>query len=714
VLVKPPLEEFSDLRERLQDDTLKWLCYAAVPALLLSLSRAWAIGWKPVMSLQVLLVAALWLTWFYRQRIARTIRISVMLTITALAGFAGLVQFGLASQSVGYLIFMPFIAILFLDAQVIWWLIAGEVLIFTLIATAACMEWLQYSLDYEAFIHFPLSWATVIWVTMAFAVILALIARRMVQELLQREAAIKEREENYRELVENVNAIILRMARDGTVTYFNEYAEHFFGYSSEEILGRNVVGTIVPPIESGTGRDLSELIGQILANPEQYEHNDNENMTRDGRRVMIRWANKVIFDEHGRSSGVLSIGSDITLQKQAEQDLIEAKALAERTTQMKSEFLANMSHEIRTPMNGIIGLSQLAMNQDMSNEVRDYVEKISYSSQSLLGILNDILDFSKLEAGKVIIEHTLVDLDTMLDTLRDLFEELAHTKKIGFSFHVAAGTPRELVGDPLRLQQILSNLISNAIKFTEQGEVKLSISSSPAEDHRVSMRFVLSDTGIGMSEETISGLFQPFSQADSSTTRKFGGTGLGLAISMKLLNLMGGNFEVDSKPGKGTKFRFDLLMGVEEGQQTNERRRRKANAPGVLKQQLQASAKSLQGTSVLVVEDNNINQVVVSQFLKLSGMDVTLANNGQEALEKLQTQDFDVVLMDLHMPVMDGIEATKLIKANPRYADLPIIALTADVVEEERQHCLDIGMVDFVTKPINPYTLIATVTLSTR
>ena len=525
---------------------------------------------------------------------------------------------------------------------------------------------------------------------------------------MERTAELARSEANYKELIENVNAIILRMAPDGTVTYFNEYAENFFGYRAEEILGRHVVGTIVPETESNTGRDLSELIANLLAHPEFYADNENENITRDGRRVIIRWANQVILDKNSKPIGLLSIGTDITAQKQAEQKLIEARGLSERIAQAKSEFLANMSHEIRTPMNGIIGLSQLALNQDMSPALRDYLEKISSSSQSLLGILNDILDFSKLEAGKVTIEHTAFDLDALLDILRDLFEERAHAHHLDFSLTVAEDTPRALLGDPLRLQQILSNLLSNAIKFTEQGQVGLRVGSSPFDRNHVSLQFTVEDTGIGMNEEAQTKLFMAFTQADSSTTRKFGGTGLGLAISRKLLNLMGGDFKVTSTAGQGTSISFEITLEVQEGNQSRGGHHRSNHDAGGLTKQLQTSAQSLKGVKVLVAEDNKINQVVVSQFLKLSGMEVKLVDNGQSVLDAVESEDFDVILMDLHMPVMDGIEAARRIRATSRHPQLPIIALTADVVEEEREHCLSSGMNDFATKPIDPEALIAT------
>jgi CheY-like chemotaxis protein/HPt (histidine-containing phosphotransfer) domain-containing protein len=338
--------------------------------------------------------------------------------------------------------------------------------------------------------------------------------------------------------------------------------------------------------------------------------------------------------------------------------------------------------------------------------MRDYLQKIYSSSQSLISILNDILDFSKMEASRMGIENIPFDLDQLIDNLRNLFEERAKAKHLDFTIGIAKGTPRNLIGDTIRIQQILSNLLGNAIKFTSQGHVALKIGISQIEGSQAKLTFSVEDTGIGIAQDDLGKLFQPFSQVDGTITRRFGGTGLGLAISYKLLQLMGGGFEVTSHPGQGTIFSFDLLFEIAMHNDIRETRHRAKREAGGLERELVQMSHSFKGSRVLVAEDNRTNQQVVKEFLKLSGFEVTIANNGQEVLELMKEQTFDVILMDIHMPEVGGIEATEQIHRQNQYKSLPIIALTAGVTQEERVRCINCGMNDFVTKPINPEELI--------
>lgn len=404
---------------------------------------------------------------------------------------------------------------------------------------------------------------------------------------------------------------------------------------------------------------------------------------------------------------VQAVVRDLSERKQVEQALIAAKEAAEAMAKSKAEFLANMSHEIRTPMNAIVGLSLLALNKTVSAEVRDYLEKIHTSSSSLLGILNDILDFSKIDAGKMGIESTSFNLDILLENLLHLFLPKAEEKHLRFTLDVAADVPVNLMGDPLRIQQILANLVGNAIKFTQAGEISLRLRLIELAPSKANIRFSVEDTGIGIAPADLSKLLQPFSQVETSTTRRFGGTGLGLAISHKLLEMMGGQFVIKSELGKGTIFSFDLLLelAAATGRQATPRLRPRW-AEGDLSATLQQYGVPLQGARILVVEDNLINQRVVVELLHLIDVDVVVANHGQEAVDIVQRQAFDAVLMDVHMPVMSGIEATEIIRRLPAYQHLPIIALTAGVTQEEQVNCLACGMNGFIAKPINPIELI--------
>ena len=453
--------------------------------------------------------------------------------------------------------------------------------------------------------------------------------------------------------------------KDRVITWANPAFEKMLGYDRGELAG-------VPARKHYLSEDAYLTLGNaaypILAAGNVYR-TQVEHRCKNGDVIWFDMSGTLLDASIGES---LWAFIDITDQVRAQTAIREAKELAEQLAKMRAEFLANMSHEIRTPMNGIIGLSQLALNQPSTPVIRDYLQKISSSSQSLLDILNDILDFSKMEAGRMSIENAPFDLDQVVDNLRNLFEERTEAKHLDFAIEIAEGTPRDLLGDAIRIQQILSNLLGNAIKFTAQGHVALNIGVKQIEGSHAQLTFSVEDTGIGIAKEDLGKLFQPFSQVDGTITRRFGGTGLGLAISYKLLQLMGGEFEVTSHSGQGTTFSFDLLFGIAAHEDIGENSHRAKREAGDLEYELKQVGHSFRGSRILVAEDNRTNQQVVKEFLKLSGFEVTIANNGQEALELMEEQSFDAILMDVHMPEVGGIEATEQIRRQNQYKSLPI------------------------------------------
>jgi two-component system sensor histidine kinase/response regulator len=442
----------------------------------------------------------------------------------------------------------------------------------------------------------------------------------------------------------------------------------------------------------------------------------------------------------GALPGAVIMHHDITQRKRAELALQESVAkiggaleAARSATDSKSAFLANMSHEIRTPMNAIIGLVYLVLQTDLTARQRDYLGKVQTAGQHLLGVVNDVLDLSKVEAGRLDLERAPFDLGKLLSTTSSLIWGECDRKGLDLVIDIDREVPQSLVGDALRLGQVLLNFASNAVKFTARGKVHIAVRVVERSDAAVLLKFLISDTGIGLEQEQIARLFESFSQADPSTTRRFGGTGLGLAISRDLARLMGGDVGIESTFGRGSVFFFTVRMGVDKASAPpllpspdrpgwrgldRDQTQRAANdggIDGVLVEPLSPAVlfdrtipglagrlTALRGSRILLVEDNEINQLVAREMLASAGMVVEVAENGAVALAMLERGDYALVFMDMQMPVMDGVTCTRRIRNIPRLAHLPVIAMTANAMTRSRQLCLAAGMNDTVIKPIDP------------
>jgi signal transduction histidine kinase/DNA-binding NarL/FixJ family response regulator len=428
-------------------------------------------------------------------------------------------------------------------------------------------------------------------------------------------------------------------------------------------------------------------------------------------RMIMGVGNKPVDYDESDVRELQQIGNDlwrIYTRRRAEIQLAEAKDAAEAANRAKSTFIANMSHEIRTPMNAIIGLSHLLKKSMVESRQWDQVDKIGRAAQHLLRIINDILDISKIEAGKLTLESVDFELSRMFGGVVDLIIGKAREQGLEVVCDIDPDLPAMLRGDELRLGQVLLNFASNAVKFTDRGRVKLSARTLQETDAQVWVRFEVQDTGIGLSPEQSARLFQAFEQADSSTTRRYGGTGLGLVISRRLVEMMGGRIGVETQLGTGSRFWFELPL---EKTATQPRRPApnskpigcvgsddmRAGTDGVMQ-----SLAHYQDARILLVEDNLVNQEVAQALLQDAGLNVDVANNGQIALELARQSNYHLVLMDMQMPVMDGLEATLAIHALPGQENLPILAMTANAFEEDRQRCMDVGMCGHVAKPVDP------------
>jgi two-component system sensor histidine kinase/response regulator len=500
-------------------------------------------------------------------------------------------------------------------------------------------------------------------------------------------------------VADNQPALLAYWDRDGICRFANRQYREWFGPDAE------IVGMAWLPVLGAERAALwqpyadAALAGQAQHTQMVIVH------PRTRRSVHLR--SSLIPDRvDGEVRGFLVLSLDVTEMKETELRLREANAelqgsreRAEAANRAKSAFLANMSHEIRTPMNAILGLTHL-LRRDVHDVVEaDRLARIADAAGHLLQVIDDILDLSKIEAGHFEIEQVPFSLQAVLTRCRELVADRARLRQLAIEVD-AAGVPDALVGDPTRVSQALLNLLSNAVKFTEHGRVTVRVQVAGETERGPVLRFSVRDTGIGIASEQLQGLFRAFVQADTSTTRRFGGTGLGLAITQRLATMMGGEVGATSQPGQGSEFWFSAQFG---------RGSARAPAPGPRPDDVEGTLRRIgAGRRLLLVEDNPVNQEVAREMLQLAGLEVEVADDGAQAVERVRALPFDLVLMDVHMPVMDGLEATRRIRTLDDRAHLPILAMTANAFAEDRAACLAAGMDDHVSKPVNPAELYAT------
>jgi PAS domain S-box-containing protein len=544
--------------------------------------------------------------------------------------------------------------------------------------------------------------------------------------LKQAEERLLEVSTLQRAILDSANCSIISCSPDGIIRTFNSTAERWLGYSAHEVIGRETPSLFHDDAEvAAHAQALTAELGYpvepgfesftIRARLGDADENEWTYIRKDGSRFRALLSITGLFGRMGELRGFLGIARDITLQKQAEEELRKARDAAEHANLAKSQFLANMSHEIRTPLNGILGVNDLLLDSTLDHEQKYFAETIRSSGEALLTIVNDILDFSKIEAGRLAFEKIDFDLAGVITDITALLSTRASAKGVTLETTFPENVPVHLHGDPGRLRQVLMNLIGNAIKFTERGKVHLGVRLEKMEDDEATLSFTVKDEGIGISKESLERIFEAFTQGDSSTSRRYGGTGLGLSISKQLVELMGGEIGAESAPGSGSTFHFTAKFTALPA---GTRIRVPGKTQKIPVKKPHAAAPPLHRKSgggkyrVLLAEDSPVNQMVALHQLRKLDCEVTTASNGREAVDILLNDStafaFDLVLMDCQMPVMDGYEATAEIRR--REGDGPhvkIVALTANALTGESEKCLQAGMDAYLSKPFRPAELSA-------
>lgn len=482
------------------------------------------------------------------------------------------------------------------------------------------------------------------------------------------------------------------------VVVMNEAASTMIGIHLTEAIGKPIdeIINLVDEEPCQNWRLAIDLImfGNLDSTNKVY---DGKLITRNGRHLTIQYSLAAI-------NSPLSIGAVLAIQDISQSvALAKAKNIAENANLAKSQFLANMSHEIRTPMNAIIGYTHILGNTDLNPEQKEMLSKISNASNHLMSLINGILDLSKIEAGQLSIEQVPFLISEVIAKVFAIFNEQIRSKNLRLLYEIDDPMPLQISGDPMRVAQILINYIGNALKFTESGFIKLHISKIEETANDYLLRFAVQDTGQGIAAEKLERIFAAFEQADNSTTRKYGGTGLGLTINQHLALLMGGTVGVDSRIGQGSTFWATARFGKCAPLAATSSKLVTHSDPVL------SLKKDYQGRRILLVEDDEINQEIARELLlEVAGLNVDFANNGQEAVNLATTTNYDLILMDVQMPIMDGLQATQLIRLLPHYQDIPILAMTGNVFHDDRQNCLDTGMNEVITKPVLPNDLYRT------
>lgn len=514
------------------------------------------------------------------------------------------------------------------------------------------------------------------------------------QEREEAEKAIRESEEKYRGIIENMELGLMEVGLDQTIIRSYPIFCDMVGYTAEELIGKNAEELFVPEEFKPTLREQEQqrLKGKASVYEIQIKH-------KNGRRIWVLISGAPIRDKEGNVIGSVGIHYDITERRELEQHLSQAKDRAEKAQLAERQFLANMSHEIRTPMNAVIGMTHLLYETQPTEVQKEYLDSLRFSADSLMGIINNILDLSKIGAGEVEFESKSFDLVQLLLSLQRTFQFKVREKPISTVVDIDPNIKNLVVGDSTRLNQIFNNLLGNASKFTQRGTIGIRAALVKEDKDQYIIEFQVHDTGIGIAQDQQEAIFDNFKQADLKITRQFGGTGLGLTIVKELVELQGGNIRLESELGRGSTFIVTMPF-KNAGIAISE----KVVYPEGSNTDIEAVLKDLK---VLLVEDNLMNQKLASRILEKWGANFQIAGDGLEAIEASKKQKYDLILMDIHMPHMDGCEATELIRGNAECPNqgTPIIALTAAALLEEKTRALEAGMNDFVTKPFSPRIL---------